>query len=73
MLEKQRIKDLNDFCKRVNIKFKDMELLNQAFNHRSVTNEKQNVLNNERLEFLGDSVLGVVTASYLYQNLHNIY
>mgnify|MGYP006329184111 CR=1 FL=1 len=46
-----------------------MELLNQAFNHRSVTNEKQNVLNNERLEFLGDSVLGVVTASYLYQNL----
>lgn len=69
MLEKQRIKDLNDFCKRVNIKFKDMELLNQAFNHRSVTNEKQNVLNNERLEFLGDSVLGVVTASYLYQNL----
>ena len=69
MLEKNRIKELTDFCKRVDIRFKDMELLNQAFNHRSVTNEKQNVKNNERLEFLGDSVLGVVTASYLYQNL----
>lgn len=51
----------------------DMEILDQAFYHRSVTNEKKgkngNVQNNERLEFLGDSVLGLVTASWLYQNL----
>lgn len=71
MISKERIKDLNSFCNRVHIKFNDIELLNQAFNHRSVTNEQKNIKNNERLEFLGDSVLGMVTASYLYKNLDN--
>lgn len=70
-LSKERIKSLNEFCHRVNIKFKDVELLNQAFNHRSVTNEKKSEGNNERLEFLGDSVLGMVTSSYLYNTLDN--
>lgn len=70
-LSKERIKILNEFCHRVNIKFKDVELLNQAFNHRSVTNEKKSEGNNERLEFLGDSVLGMVTSSYLYNTLDN--
>ena len=70
-LSKERIKNLNEFCHRVNIKFKDVELLNQAFNHRSVTNEKKSEGNNERLEFLGDSVLGMVTSSYLYNTLDN--
>ena len=45
--------------------------MNQAFNHRSVTNEKKNVENNERLEFLGDSVLGMATAAYLYKSTDN--
>lgn len=66
-----RKQDLTDFCKRVNIHFKNIELLDQAFYHRSVTNEKKHVHNNERLEFLGDSVLGMVTASYLYKTLEN--
>ena len=70
-LSKERIKNLNEFCHRVNIKFKDVDLLNQAFNHRSVTNEKKSEGNNERLEFLGDSVLGMVTSSYLYNTLDN--
>lgn len=70
-LSKERIKNLNEFCHRVNIKFKDIDLLNQAFNHRSVTNEKKTEGNNERLEFLGDSVLGMVTSSYLYNTLDN--
>ena len=67
----QRKADLLAFCKRVDIKFKDLELLDQAFHHRSITNEIKHIKNNERLEFLGDSVLGVVTASYLYKNLDN--
>ncbi len=70
-LDKQRKKELNDFCSKVNIHFKNIELLNQAFYHRSVTNEKKHVKNNERLEFLGDSVLGMVTAAYLYTTLEN--
>ena len=70
-LDKIRKNDLLDFCKRVHISFKNLELLDHAFHHRSVTNEKRNIKNNERLEFLGDSVLGMVTASYLYNSLEN--
>jgi len=35
--------------------------------HRSVSNESGNKINNERLEFLGDSILGAVSATLLYQ------
>ena len=46
-------------------------MLDLAFHHRSITNEKKHIKNNERLEFLGDSVLGIVTAAYLYNNFPN--
>ena len=59
------------FYKNVGIKFKNLELLDQAFYHRSIQNEVHNVKSNERLEFLGDSVLGFATASYLYKNFDN--
>lgn len=71
ILTQERKSQLHLFCKKVNIKFNDMVLLDQAFHHRSVTNEKSHMKNNERLEFLGDSVLGIVTAAYLYNNLDN--
>ena len=70
-LTKERKHQLSDFCDRVGIKFKNLEHLDQAFHHRSLTNEKHGVKNNERLEFLGDSVLGMVTASYLYTKSDN--
>lgn len=70
-ISSERKSQLLSFCKSVDIKFKDILLLDQAFHHRSITNEKKHVKNNERLEFLGDSVLGIVTASYLYRNLDN--
>lgn len=70
-LTKERKKQLSEFCNKVRIKFKDIKLLDQAFHHRSLTNEAHGVKNNERLEFLGDSVLGMVTAAYLYKNLDN--
>lgn len=45
-----------------------MELLNRALTHRSRTNEDPSRNeNNERLEFLGDAVLGMVAASFLYK------
>ena len=51
----------------LNIKFKDKELLKQAFFHRSYLNEvKLNIESNERLEFLGDSILSLVVSYYLY-------
>lgn len=46
--------------------FKDKELLQLAVTHSSYANEKGNHNNNERLEFLGDSVLGFITAEYLF-------
>lgn len=64
---------LLSFCRKSGIEMNDFSLLDQAFFHRSVSNEKKgnghSVENNERLEFLGDSVLGLVTASWLFKNL----
>jgi ribonuclease-3 len=59
-------------AKGVPIAFKHPELLELAFHHRSFSNEHgADPHNNERLEFLGDSVLGLCTATVLYQTLGN--
>jgi ribonuclease-3 len=63
----ERKKKLAAFQKAAGLKFKDSKLLNHAFMHRSVSNETGNKSNNERLEFLGDSILGAVCATLLYQ------
>jgi ribonuclease-3 len=51
--------------------FKDKWLLQLAFVHRSFYNENREKVNehNERLEFLGDSVLGLLVSDYLYHHL----
>lgn len=52
--------------------FKNRELLVLAFVHRSFANENREIdIHNERLEFLGDSVLGLLIAEYLYRILPN--
>lgn len=59
--------DFTDLLKLLDIKFKNPKLLQQAFLHRSYLNEvKINMESNERLEFLGDSVLSLVISYYLY-------
>ena len=50
----------------IGYEFKDKELLKTALTHSSYANENKLPYNNERLEFLGDSVLGFVTAEYLF-------
>jgi len=60
---------LRQFEKSSGVRFKNVELLDLAFSHRSFSNETANRDNNERLEFLGDSVLGLVVASHLYRVL----
>lgn len=53
-------------------KFKNENLLRQAFVHRSYLNEaKQKEYSNERLEFLGDSILSYVVSQYLYSKYPN--
>jgi ribonuclease-3 len=51
--------------------FRDKNILALAFTHRSFINENRNTTTecNERLEFLGDSVLGVIISEYLYRYL----
>ncbi|MEK7650447.1 MAG: ribonuclease III [Patescibacteria group bacterium] len=51
------------------IKFKNLDLLRQAFIHRSYLNEhpENNLGHNERLEFLGDAVLELVVTDYLFK------
>ncbi|MFA9408462.1 MAG: ribonuclease III [Candidatus Dadabacteria bacterium] len=52
--------------KKFNYKFKDRELLKTALTHSSYANETS-VESNERLEFLGDAVLGFIVAHVLYK------
>lgn len=54
----------------LNAKFHDIELLITAFTHRSYVNEHRKTAkeHNERLEFLGDAVLELVSTEYLYAN-----
>lgn len=49
-------------CKKLDLKFVDEALMESALTHRSAASE-----NNERLEFLGDSILGFVIAETLYE------
>lgn len=62
------MKDFSPFEKKLNLKFKNKDLLVQAFCHRSYLNENPdlNLENNERMEFLGDAVLELVVTEYLF-------
>jgi len=64
----ERKKELQLFEKHAGIRFRKLDFLNLAFSHRSFSNETTgNIDNNEKLEFLGDSVLGVVVSDYLFR------
>ncbi|MEM5947759.1 ribonuclease III [Spirochaetia bacterium 38H-sp] len=65
-ISEDRRKELLLFEKQNGIRFRSLELLNLAFSHRSYAHEQVGVGDNERLEFLGDSVLGLAVADYLY-------
>ena len=64
------IKDLETA---IGYRFKNISLLQNALTHSSYANERwhNSLLSNERLEFLGDSVLGMLVAEYLYHNFPN--
>lgn len=59
--------DVSQFETVIGYYFKNPALLNEALTHSSFVNGKQN--SNERLEFLGDSVLSVVVSRYLFESL----
>ncbi|MBP3673080.1 MAG: ribonuclease III [Oscillospiraceae bacterium] len=61
------IKDLEEA---IGYRFKNITLLQNALTHSSYANERwhNSLMSNERLEFLGDSILGMLVAEYLYRN-----
>ncbi len=61
--------NFSNFEKKTKIIFKDKNLLQQAFIHRSYINENPsiNLAHNERLEFLGDAVLELIVTDFLYK------
>ena len=64
------MKDISILEKKLNIRFKNKDLLTQAFVHRSYLNENPDfhLYHNERLEFLGDAVLELVVTEELYKD-----
>ena len=60
---------MQEFESLIGYSFKDKSLLKRALSHSSYANENHTPKeSNERLEFLGDSVLGFITAEYYYKN-----
>lgn len=61
---------LKSFQQKINIVFKNEQLLTQALTHTSYVNEHRNrkQKDNERLEFLGDAVLELAVSQYLFRN-----
>lgn len=66
--DKERLRKLKILERRIGYGFRNKLLLNQALTHKSYANEKNmgRFSDNERLEFLGDSVLGIVISHILY-------
>jgi len=66
--DRNRLKKLKIFEKSIAYRFRNKNLLNQALTHKSYANEENMAesSDNERLEFLGDSVLGLVMSHTLY-------
>ena len=60
----------SDLQSAIGYSFRDVSLLENALSHSSYANERfhNSLMSNERLEFLGDSILGMMVADYLYRN-----
>lgn len=68
LFKRQQLVEIQE---KLGVIFRNVELLETAFTHRSFLNENRNtgLKHNERLEFLGDNVLGLATAQFLYKTL----
>jgi len=65
-----RAEELGELCSRLGLHFRDLTLLERALTHASILSESpQPVRDYESLEFIGDAVLGLAVAHYLYENV----
>lgn len=68
MITEERKNALHKIEKEIGVTFSDISLLNTALTHSSFANESGgDETHNERMEFLGDSALSFIVASYLYE------
>ena len=66
MLPTERTQELASLQKQIGYTFQDISLLNKALTHKSYVNENsQSLKDNERFEFLGDSVLDLIVSGYM--------
>ncbi|MGN1164144.1 MAG: ribonuclease III [Candidatus Ornithospirochaeta sp.] len=73
-LTPERERELISFIEANKLKVKDLRLLNLAFTHTSYANEcKGETDSYERLEFLGDAILDLITAEFLFENYYSEY
>ncbi|NLL19909.1 MAG: ribonuclease III [Clostridia bacterium] len=72
-MNKLRLKKLQELAGRLAITMNSWELLNEALTHRTYKAEhpNQGLKDNQRLEFLGDAVLGMIVAEYLFGNFQD--
>ena len=61
---------IKDLANAIGYRFRNITLLQNALAHSSYANERwhNSLMSNERLEFLGDSILGMLVADHLYRN-----
>jgi ribonuclease-3 len=73
-IEKSRIAELKVLTKRLGIPSGSRFLLNEALTHKSYTYERKlnSDRNNEKLEFLGDSVLGLIVSQYIFETFPEV-
>lgn len=68
-LSKDRLEKIEEFEKSIGYSFNDKALIDVAFTHSSFTNEARvKTKSNERLEFLGDTILDMVVSEYLFKS-----
>lgn len=75
VMQAKRKEALLKFCERLHISVNDLEMVNVALTHTSYAHEakeKPRPNHNERVEFLGDSVLSLIVSSYMFSNYPNL-
>ena len=71
-ISENRLRKIEEFEKKIGYTFKNKELIDVAFTHSSYTNEvRGNKMSNERLEFLGDSILDMIVSEILFKHYHS--
>lgn len=71
-INRKLIENIQCFEKVIGYDFKNKDYILEALTHSSYSNENKRFNFNERFEFLGDSVLGVVVSDYLFRSEQNI-